>query len=346
LSDLPRPADATEMTADDATAAAPKAGSRRADRRLLLVAAFVVLALDVAAGIVVPAEGFPDPRPGITSNLEFIPPYVLVDLAPGSAASGGGGLEITAHPSITSTILMSWLVIAFLLLGAYLLARRLASIPGRIQAFVELLYEGLTDFAMALGGPPARRYIPLFVALFLFIVTSNWSGLLPLVGKVETLRAPTSDVNITFGLALVSFVTFHFEGMRTLGVRGYLGKFFNFRGFRRSAFDGVIDLFVGLLEFFLEFFKPLTLALRLFANIYGGELVLGVMTALLLVILPLPFLALELFVGFMQALVFAILTLTFTLIAIEAPHDAEQAAHEGVGEAQPRAHGAPAANAA
>jgi F-type H+-transporting ATPase subunit a len=353
LSDLPRHADSPEPTADEATeaerevvAAVQKVGSRLSNKRLLIGAAIAVLVLDVVAGIVVPAEGFPNPGPGITSNLEFIPPHVLIDLAPGSAPDSGSGLVLTVHPSITSTMLMSWLVIGFLLIGAFLLTRRLAIVPGRVQAFLEMLYEGLTDFAMALGGPPARRYVPLFVALFLFIITANWSGLLPLVGKIETLRAPTSDVNITFGLALVSFITFHYEGMRELGVRGYLGKFFNLRGFKRSAFDGSIDLFVGLLEFFLEFFKPLTLALRLFANIYGGEVVLGVMTALLLAILPLPFLGLELFVGFMQALVFAILTLTFTLIAIEAPHDVEHAAHEGDGAAESSAHHAPAASAA
>src|SRR3990172_3501722 len=192
---------------------------------------------------------------------------------------------------------------------------------------------------MSLGGAPARRYVPLFLALFLFIIFSNWSGLIPGVGKIEFLRAPTSDINVTFGLALVSFTTFHFEGIRQLGLGGYLGKFFTLRGFKRGAFDGFIDLFVGILEFFLEFFKPLTLSLRLFANIYGGELVLGVMTGLLVAVAPIAFLGLELFVGFMQALVFSILTLMFTLIAIEGHHDEEHApaAEPGPGAAHPAA---------
>ena len=81
-----------------------------------------------------------------------------------------------------------------------------------------------------LGGlarwPDARRHIPLFAAFFLFILFSNWSGLLPFFGKVEFLRAPTSDVNVTLGLALVAFFYFQYQGFRALGVRGYLGKFF------------------------------------------------------------------------------------------------------------------------
>ena len=113
------------------------------------------------------------------------------------------------------------------------------------------------------------------------------------------------------------------RGSARSGLRGYLGKFFNFSGFKRSPFEGVVDLFVGILEFLLEFFKPLTLSLRLFANVYGGEIVLGVITALIIAIVPVAFLGLELFVGFMQALVFSTLTVVFTLIAIEGPHGAE-----------------------
>ena len=294
----------------------------------MLVAILLVVGSDAAAAILIPPAGFPGPKPGVLANLEFIPPHVLVDLAPSGEPAPAGGLVLTFHPSITSTMLMSWIVIAVLILLALVAARGLAERPGRLQNFVEYAYDGLEGFAMALGGAPGRRYVPLFLGLFVFVIASNWSGLLPLVGKIETLRAPTSDVNVTIGLALVSFATFHVEGVRRLGFAGYLGKFFNLRGFRRGAFDGVIDLFVGVLEFFLEFFKPVTLSLRLFANIYGGELVLGVMTALLIAIVPVLFLAFELFVGFMQALVFATLTLLFTMIAIEGHHEDEGAAHE------------------
>ena len=82
---------------------------------------------------------------------------------------------------------------------------------------------------------------------------------MPPVGKVEFLRAPTSDVNITIGLALVSFIFFQVEGFRRLGVRGYIGKFFPFVEFKNGIGAGVIAMFVGLVELILEFVKPITL---------------------------------------------------------------------------------------
>ena len=94
------------------------------------------------------------------------------------------------------------------------------------------------DFAVGIGGERARRYYPIFAAFFLFILFSNWSGLVPPVGKIEQLRAPTSDVNITIGLALTSFVLFQGEGFRRLGVRGYLGKFFPIGEFRHGIGAG------------------------------------------------------------------------------------------------------------
>lgn len=288
-------------------------------RAKVLLAVAAVIAIDVIAAIVspptAPASGasYQFPKDAILQNLEPLAPHVIFELAPGF--------------SITSTIITTWLVMATVLVGVWLATRRLREIPTGAQNVFEYMYESLGGFAESLGGPAGRRYVPLFLGLFLFIIFSNWSGLMPFVGKVEFLRAPTSDINVTLGLALVSFTTFHVEGVRRLGLRGYLGKFFTLRGFKRSPFDGFIDLFVGVLEFFLEFFKLLTLSLRLFANIYGGELVLGVMTGLLVVVAPVIFLGLEVFVGFMQALVFSILTMMFTLLAIEGHGDEEHESH-------------------
>jgi F-type H+-transporting ATPase subunit a len=174
---------------------------------------------------------------------------------------------------------------------------------------------------MSLGGPKAKAFIPLFASLFVFIILANWIGLVPPVGKVHELRAPTSDINVTLGLAIVSFLTFHVSGVRHLGVGGYLGKFFSLREFRNGVAAGSIALFVGLMEFILEFVKPITLAMRLFGNIYGGELALAVITSLTIAIVPVLLIGLETFVGFVQALIFSVLTLIFTMLAIEGHHD-------------------------
>jgi F-type H+-transporting ATPase subunit a len=129
--------------------------------------------------------------------------------------------------------------------------------------------------------------------------------------------------------------------VRNLGLRGYLGKFFNFSGFKQGAATGVIALFVGLLEFFLEFVKPVTLSMRLFGNIYAGEIALGVITGLTFVLIPVAMLGLEFLLNFMQALIFSVLTLMFTLIAIERHDDDHADGHEGAAEDLPTGNIAP-----
>ncbi len=307
---------------DERTApAAPKS-----KRNLILAALVAVIVIDVLAMLFVPPFAKDDPTGpcefpscGISANLELPAPHVVFDLAPGQASSG----MLQFHPSITSTILTSWIVMLVILLVMILATRGMKTIPGRVQNVVEFAYESLQNFATGLGGPAAARYVPLFAAFFLYILFSNWSGLVPPVGKVEFLRAPSSDVNITIGLALVSFSVFHIEGVRALGLKGYLSKFFPLYEFRNGVGAGAIAMFVGLVELLLEFVKPLTLSMRLFGNIFGGEIALAVMTALTIALVPVALVGLEFLLNFVQALIFSVLTLMFTVAAIESHHEEE-----------------------
>ena len=197
----------------------------------------------------------------------------------------------------------------FLVLALFLFATRgLKEIPRGLQNFVEWAYETLEDFGTSIGGPEARKYIPVYASFFLLILFSNWSGLVPPVGKMEELRAPTSDVNVTIGLALAAFAYFEFQGFRANGL-GYLKKFFPVYEFKSGIGAGLIAMFVGLIELLLEFVKPVTLAMRLFGNIYGGEVALGVMTALIIGVIPVALYFLE-----------AILNSSFDWNGIRAPH--------------------------
>jgi F-type H+-transporting ATPase subunit a len=216
-----------------------------------------------------------------------------------------------------------WLVMALVVVGAWLMIRGSKLIPGRGQNVFEFVYEFLSDFGVGLAGPAGKPYIPIFVGAFLLIVFDNWIGLVPPVGKIEQLRAPSSDVNITIGMALVSFLIFHIEGFRHLGFGGYLGKFFPFYEFRNGIGAGIIAVFVGLIELMLEFVKPVTLSMRLFGNIYGGEVALGVITALTIGFIPVLLIALELMLNAIQALIFSVLTLMFIVLAIESHHEEE-----------------------
>jgi F-type H+-transporting ATPase subunit a len=293
-------------------------------KRTLLLAALGVLVLDAIAVVVAGDVGLKDfPGGVIRKALEPIVPYTVINL--GSEENHVATL-FDFYPSITGSIIMSWIVMAAVIIPLTIVARRLKEIPSGVQNFLEFAIESLSSFAIGIGGPGAKKFITFFLACFLFIAVSNWSGLIPGVGRVHEFRAPTSDVNVTVGLALVAFVYFHYQGMRALGVGGYFGKFFTLKG-------GPIGLFVGVIEFFLEFVKPLTLAMRLFGNIYGGELALAVVTTITIAYIPLALYGLELFVGLMQGIIFSVLVLVFTMLAMEGHHE------EGHDEHSPAAAG-------
>jgi len=293
-------------------------------KRTLLLAALGVLVIDIFAVIVAGDVGLKDfPGGVIRRALEPIVPYTVINL--GNEENHVAAL-LDFYPSITGSIIMSWIVMAVVIIPLTIIARRLKEIPTGVQNVIEFAIESLSSFAIGIGGPGAKKFITFFLACFLFIVVSNWSGLIPGVGRVHEFRAPTSDVNVTIGLALVAFVYFHYQGMRALGIGGYFGKFFTLKG-------GPVGLFVGVLEFLLEFVKPLTLGMRLFGNIYGGELALAVVTTITIAYIPLALYGLELFVGLMQGIIFSVLVLVFTMLAMEGHHE------EGHDEHSPAAAG-------
>ncbi len=309
----------------------------RSKRKMILAGLAAVVTLDVLAAIFVPP--FPAGQPGqsisgisdlIAANLEFPSPHVIWDLAPNDPV--GSTAILFFHASISAPLFTMWLVMGVILAFAFLSTRGMSLVPGGVQNAVEFAWESLENWAMSLGGPGARKHIPLFTAFFLFILFSNWSGLLPFFGKIEALRAPTSDVNVTIGLALVVFFYFQFQGFQTLGVRAYLGKFFPFGAFRHGLGGGLIAMYVGLIEFMLEFIKPVTLAMRLFGNIFGGEVALGVITALTIAVAPVAMLMLEGLLNFVQALIFSTLMLMYTIIAVES-HGQEAHAEPAHGDA-------------
>ena len=149
-----------------AEAAAPMSNKRK-----ILIALVAVVILDVLAAIFVPpfpkggvqGDAFAFPADGITANLELPAPHVIWDLAPSDPTSG----IVQFHPSITSSILTQWIVIAVILTVMILATRGMRQVPGGAQNLVEFAYESLQDFAVSLGGKPAIRYIPIFAAFFL-----------------------------------------------------------------------------------------------------------------------------------------------------------------------------------
>ena len=275
----------------------------------------------------------------INGTLHFPEPYVIW------TASGeeptGGLFEI----SITDTLFTMVLLTVLLLIVMWFVGRGRAPVPGLAQNFVEWAYESLAKFGRGMGGARANPYIPIFAAFFVLILTFNWSGLVPPIGLINGLRAPTSDLNVTIGLAIVAFLFFQWQGVARLGGGGYLSKFFPFYEFKNGIGAGFIALFVGFIELILEFIKPVTLSVRLFGNIYGGEVALAVITSLAIAIIPVAIYGLEIILTFVQALIFSTLALVFTLIATESHHHEEgHVAEEMLEASHPPAEPAPAGN--
>lgn len=223
--------------------------------------------------------------------------------------------------AVTNSLLTSWIVVGTLFLITYLTSKSLQKNPSKKQLLVELPFKYMKDLAENVAGDKAKIFFPFIMTYFLYILISNWSGLIPGVGTigiwehgtlVPLFRAPTADLNATLALAIVSVFSIQYFGVKSLGMK-YFSKFFNF--------SNPIYTFVGFLELISELSKVISFAFRLFGNIFAGEVLLTVIAFLIPVMAPIPFYGLELFVGLIQAFVFAILSLVFLNIATqEAAH--------------------------
>jgi len=234
--------------------------------------------------------------------------------------------ELWGFP-VTNTLLTTYLAMG-VLIGVALLARvTLKTIPGHFQSVVELMSEGAGGFVRNTFGSAklAEQIMPVVATFFLYILAANWLGLVPGIGTigfnevaqghtklVPILRPANTDINMTLGLAIVSVFLAQYFGIKKLGLLKYGAKFFRFKS--------PIDFFVGILELISEFAKLISFSFRLFGNMFAGEVMLIVAAIFLPYLLPLPFMALEVFVGLIQAAVFAMLTMIFLKTAVEENH--------------------------
>lgn len=231
---------------------------------------------------------------------------------------------------VTNTMITMWLVMALMITLAVVARVTMKYLPKGFQNFVEWSLGGMYKFMEEVGGKAAKKHFPIFITFFLTILFSNWLGIAMglIAEQLGFLRVPTSDINTTAALAIVAFIYFEYQGVRARGALGYLSHFLNFKALFTGGPMGVIDFFVGLLHIISELIRPMALALRLFGNIFGGEIVLTVAFLLIAPAFPLPFMMLEFLIGLIQAFVFSVLFLTFT--ALNTVHE-----HEGDHEVAP-----------
>ena len=223
-------------------------------------------------------------------------------------------IELTVNPV---TILTTWMIMGFIFILLVPIAIGLKRFPARMQIGCEILYNSFFDMAHEALGKDAKKFIPLILTIFLFVLFSNLASIIPGV------HSPTDDLNTCLGLGILVFIIAHTSAIMKKGIKRYLGDYF------KPFFFFLPINIIG------EFGKVLSHSFRLFGNLFGGAIILALIGPVTLEILKAlqmpkfssaPFLLIfyfihqaffGLFIGLVQALVFGLLALTYIAILRE-----------------------------
>lgn len=249
---------------------------------------------------------------------------------------------------ITNSMLVTWMVALGLILFARVATRQIREIPEGAQNFWEWLVESLHDFLEGIiGHELVKKTFWFFATIFIFILFTNWFGLIPGVGTIgwgvqgehgfevtrPLLRGGNADLNMTAAMAMVFFFFWTIWAFQANGAKGFFLHLFGPKGdstgFLKLMMIGIFFL-VGFLEVFSILFRPVSLSFRLYGNIFAGENMLEAMAKLVPGygwLLPVPFYFMELLVGIVQALVFMLLTAVFTMLICMHDEEHEKAHH-------------------
>jgi F-type H+-transporting ATPase subunit a len=249
--------------------------------------------------------------------------------------------------AVTNSMVVMLIVAAGIILVVQLATRKAKMIPSGLQNFVEWLVESLYDFfESVLGAHMVKKTFWFFATIFIFILFSNWAGLLPGLGTIgwaepghhnehisnPLLRGVNADLNMTLAMAAIFMVLWLYWCIREIGPGGFVGHIFAVKG-HGSGFFGiflvVVFICVGVIEVVSIGVRPVALTFRLYGNVFAGE---NMLEAVMMMAGPyfgwlavLPFYLLEVLVGLVQALVFALLTSVFTALMCE--HHGEEHSH-------------------
>ena len=252
---------------------------------------------------------------------------------------------------INNSMVGTWIVALGIILFARYATRKIQAVPEGAQNFWEWLVESLHDFLEGIiGSELVKKTFWFFATVFIFILFTNWCGLLPGVGSIgwgtpkepgslllEHVQTPlfrgvNADWNMTLGMAIIFFVCWIIWALQSNGVGGFVLHLFGPKGETVGLMKLLMILvfaLVGVLEVVSILFRPVSLSFRLFGNIFAGENMLETMLTMSPYfgwLIALPFYAMELLVGIVQALVFTLLTAVFTLLICS--HDDEGHGHK------------------
>jgi len=203
---------------------------------------------------------------------------------------------------INETIVSMWVVMAILILFSFISTRKFSWLPAGRQNLLEMIVEGLTNFVVFIMGEKGIGFVPYVGTIMGFLLLSNTAG----VWSFNLLRPPTADVNTTLALGIMTFIAINFFSIKGKGILKYL------RGF--------LDPFPLFLPMNIigELAKPVSLGFRLFGNIFGGLVIMGLIYQAAPILVPVPMhVYFDLFAGVLQTLVFSLLTMVFISLAMD-----------------------------
>ena len=226
--------------------------------------------------------------------------------APANAVLKLAGMPQSARPW-DNALPMELLVVALMVILVMVLRSRLSvDKPGAMQHILEVVYDFLHQTASDLGIPHAERYLPLFATLFFLILFANLIGLIP------GFESPTMGYAMPLGCAVVVFVYYHYLGFKVQGVGPYLKHFL-----------GPMIILAPLMlpiELISHLARPMSLTIRLRANMFAGEQVTNAFLDLTKLVIPVIFMALHLMVAFLQAYIFTLLAMIYVSGSVEEHH--------------------------
>lgn len=242
---------------------------------------------------------------------------------------------------ISNTALQIFFILLLSIAFCYFVVRRFTiESRSKFQVAVEAMYEAMVNFVIQLTGSrqKARDVSDIILALFVFVGVANLINIIPGLNSITyngtpVFRTPTSDFNTTFSMAVTLILFIQIAAMRRLGIFGYIGQFIRvkglIKGFRQgigAGFTALIEFFIGFLDIISELAKVFSLSLRLFGNIYAGEVLLVMIFGALAFALPSLWMSLSIFFGVIQAIVFGALAAAYYGTSVPDALTAEDAA--------------------
>lgn len=240
--------------------------------------------------------------------------------------------------NFANTTLYLFFIALVLFVFLFSIRKKIRLIPSKWQSIIEIVYEGLLTLVRQITGSDyhARKVFPIIGSIFLFIGFANYSGLIPGLTSItydgmSIFRTPTSDFNTTFALAFGSVFVLNIVSISEWGFFGHLGKFFKFKeifvGFKKSIGAGsmaIVDFLLGLLDIIGEFAKIISLSLRLFGNMYAGEVLMTILIGSLAYVVPSIWFAMSMLSALVQAIVFGSLVTVFYMLAIKSDSSSDE----------------------